>query len=64
MKNKSEVPHLFSLFKSQVETMLNCKIQKLRTDGGTEFNPISSLHPNVIHQFTTRKVGKPHYKGA
>ncbi|KAJ4744580.1 polyprotein [Rhynchospora pubera] len=50
VKQKSDVPHVFSLFKSQVENALNTTIKTLRTDGGTEFKRISSMFPHIIHQ--------------
>jgi hypothetical protein len=52
MKNKSEVPHLFSLFKSQVENLLDTIIKIQRTDGGTEYKPITKTFPQITHQVT------------
>jgi Integrase core domain len=50
MKHKSEVCHIFSLFKVQVEIFLEKNIMILRTDGGTEFKPILHKFPHLIHQ--------------
>ncbi|KAJ3697958.1 hypothetical protein LUZ61_001663 [Rhynchospora tenuis] len=52
MKSKSEVPHIFSKFKFQVENLLQSSIKVLRTDGGTEFKPIATQHPQLVHQTT------------
>jgi hypothetical protein len=52
MKNKSEVPFLFSRFKAQVENLLSTTIKTLRTDGGTEYLPITKQFPHIIHQTT------------
>ena len=52
MQHKSEVPHIFSLFKAQVENLLNHTIKTLRTDGGTEYKPIPTKFPKIIHQPT------------
>ncbi|KAJ3704083.1 hypothetical protein LUZ61_007788 [Rhynchospora tenuis] len=50
LKNKHEVPHIFSQFKAQVENLLQSTIKILRTDGGTEFKPIAAQHPQITHQ--------------
>jgi hypothetical protein len=50
MKIKSEVPHLFSCFKSQVENLFSTKIKTLRTDGGTKYLPICNQHSHIIDQ--------------
>lgn len=52
MKNKSEVPYLFSCFKNQVENLLSTKIKILRTDDGTEYLPITKQFSQIIHQTT------------
>jgi Integrase core domain len=52
MKHKSEVCHIFSLFKAQVESLLEKNIKIHRTDGGTEFKPILTKFPHLIHQET------------
>ncbi|KAJ4777852.1 polyprotein [Rhynchospora pubera] len=52
MKQKSEVSHIFSLFKAQVENLLNTTIKILRSDGGTEYKPITKFFPQIIHQTT------------
>ncbi|KAJ4767670.1 Gag/pol [Rhynchospora pubera] len=50
MKQKSEVSHIFSIFKAQVENLLDCTIKTLRTDGGTEYKPITNQFPQILHQ--------------
>lgn len=50
LHSKDEVSHVFSLFKSQVENLLNSTIKILRTDGGTEFKPITCMFPSILHQ--------------
>lgn len=50
LHTKDEVPKVFSLFKCQIENLLNTTIKTLRTDGGTEFKPIPRLFPQIIHQ--------------
>jgi GAG-pre-integrase domain len=45
LKNKSDVLQAFTLFKLQVENLLNTNIKTLRTDGGAEFKPIASKFP-------------------
>ncbi|KAJ3686759.1 hypothetical protein LUZ61_015923 [Rhynchospora tenuis] len=52
MVHKHEVVNIFSLFKQQVENQFNTNIQTLRTDGGTEFKPIATKFPQIIHQLT------------
>lgn len=52
MKNKSEVPHLFSIFKAQIENLLSTTLKTLRTDGGTEYIPITKQFSQIIHQTT------------
>jgi Integrase core domain len=51
-KLKSEVCHIFSLFKAQVENLLNTTIKVLRTDKGTEYKPIASMFSQIVHQTT------------
>lgn len=41
---------MFTLFKAQVENLLNRTIKILRTDGGPEFKPITRTFPSIIHQ--------------
>ncbi|KAJ4762199.1 Gag/pol [Rhynchospora pubera] len=50
MKQKSEVTHIFSNFKAQVENLLNTTIKILRSDGGTEYKPITKYFPQIVHQ--------------
>ncbi|KAJ4767139.1 hypothetical protein LUZ62_077514 [Rhynchospora pubera] len=50
LKQKSDVPHVFTLFKAQVENILGTSIKVLRTDGGTEFKKISAQFPTILHQ--------------
>jgi Integrase core domain/GAG-pre-integrase domain len=50
MKHKSEISNIFSSFKSQVENLLNKFIQILRSDGGSEYLPITKMFPQIIHQ--------------
>jgi Reverse transcriptase (RNA-dependent DNA polymerase)/gag-polypeptide of LTR copia-type/Integrase core domain/GAG-pre-integrase domain len=50
LKQKSEVVHVFAKFKAQVENMFNCHIKTLRTDGGSEFKPITTQFPQILHQ--------------
>jgi GAG-pre-integrase domain/Integrase core domain len=50
LKNKSDVLQAFTLFKLQVENLLNTNIKTLRTDGGVEFKPIASKFPQLVHQ--------------
>lgn len=52
MANKSDVAHIFSRFKAQVENLFNSTITILRTDGGTEYKPIQKKFPQIIHQIT------------
>jgi hypothetical protein len=52
MRTKSEVPHIFSRFKAQVENLFSTTIKTLRTDGGTEYLPIHTQFPHIIHQTT------------
>ncbi|KAJ4793324.1 polyprotein [Rhynchospora pubera] len=52
MANKSDVVTIFSAFKCQVENLFNCTIKILRTDGGTEFKPITTKFPHIVHQTT------------
>jgi Reverse transcriptase (RNA-dependent DNA polymerase) len=42
--------HVFSAFKAQVENLLQSNIKILRTDGGTEYKPISRLFPTIVHR--------------
>jgi hypothetical protein len=66
MKQKSEVYHIFSLFKVQVENLLNTIIKTLRTDGGTEYKPIATHFPQIIHQtscpYTPQQNGVAEHK--
>ncbi|KAJ4790150.1 polyprotein [Rhynchospora pubera] len=50
MQSKSEVPQIFTKFKLQVENLLQSKIKVLRTDGGSEYKPIDSHYPELVHQ--------------
>jgi Integrase core domain len=52
MKSKDESVHVFSLFKSQIENLLNASIKILRSDGGTEYKSIARLFPSIVHQTT------------
>ncbi|KAJ1686058.1 hypothetical protein LUZ63_017448 [Rhynchospora breviuscula] len=52
MMNKSDVSTIFTKFKAQVENLFSTNIKVLRTDGGAEFKPISTLFPQIIHQTT------------
>ncbi|KAJ3703988.1 hypothetical protein LUZ61_007693 [Rhynchospora tenuis] len=52
LKTKDELSTIFTMFKQQVETLLNHKIKILRTDGGAEFKPLSRLFPQITHQIT------------
>jgi GAG-pre-integrase domain len=52
LKSKDELVHVFSLFKAQIENVLNASIKTLRSDGGTEYKPIARLFPSLIHQTT------------
>ncbi|KAJ4746261.1 Gag/pol [Rhynchospora pubera] len=52
LTSKSEVLRVFSTFKLQAENMLGTNIKTLRTDGGTEFKPISTRYPQIVHQIT------------
>lgn len=52
LHSKNEVVRVFSLFKSQVETLLSHSIKTLRTDGGTRYAKISRIHPSIVHQKT------------
>lgn len=48
--SKDEVTKVFSLFKAQAENILNTTLKILRTDGGTEFKPITRLFSQILHQ--------------
>ncbi|KAJ4818128.1 hypothetical protein LUZ62_030694 [Rhynchospora pubera] len=52
LRTKDELPKVFSLFKQQVENLLNHTIKILRTDGGTEYKPLSRLFPQITYQTT------------
>lgn len=52
LKRKSEIPFIFSRFKAQVENLLSHKIKTLRTDGGSEYLPITKQFPHILHQTT------------
>jgi GAG-pre-integrase domain len=52
LRTKDEVVHVFSSFKAQIENLLNSTIKVLRTDGGTEYKPITQMFPSIIHQQT------------
>ncbi|KAJ4767348.1 polyprotein [Rhynchospora pubera] len=52
LASKDEVAKVFSNFKIQVENLIGRNIKILRTDGGTEFKPISRLFPQIVHQLT------------
>lgn len=50
MQTKDELPKIFSLFKSQVESLLQTTIKVLRTEGGSEYKPILRAHRQITHQ--------------
>lgn len=50
MWHKSEVLHIFSQFKAQIENLLGTSIKILRTDEGTEYKPITTHFPSILHQ--------------
>ncbi|KAJ3708372.1 hypothetical protein LUZ61_012077 [Rhynchospora tenuis] len=52
LHSKDEVVTVFSRFKLQVENLFSSTIKILRTDGGTEFKPITRLFPQLVHQIT------------
>ncbi|KAJ4771019.1 Gag/pol [Rhynchospora pubera] len=52
LRTKDELPKVFALFKQQVENLLNHTIKILRTDGGTEYKPLSRLFPQITYQTT------------
>jgi hypothetical protein len=52
MKNKSEVCDIFSRFKCQIENLLSTNIKTLRTDGVTEYKPIATKFPQLVHETT------------
>jgi GAG-pre-integrase domain len=52
LRTKDEVVHVFSLFKAQVENLLNTTIKVLRMDGGIEYKPIQRMFPSITHQQT------------
>lgn len=43
---------MFTLFKAQVENLLNCSIKVLRSNGGTGYKPLSRLFPSILFQTT------------
>jgi hypothetical protein len=52
LRSKDELSHIFFVFKAQVENLFNASIKTLRTDGGTEYKPLSRLFPQIVHQVT------------
>jgi GAG-pre-integrase domain len=52
LKTKDKVTNVFTLFKSQVKNLLNTTIKVLRTDGGTEYKPLTKKFSQIIHQIT------------
>jgi Reverse transcriptase (RNA-dependent DNA polymerase)/gag-polypeptide of LTR copia-type len=50
MATKGEVLSIFTRFKNQVENLLSTTIKTLRTDGGTEYKPIHTRFPHLVHQ--------------
>ncbi|KAJ4764474.1 Gag/pol [Rhynchospora pubera] len=52
LQSKDEVLQIFTSFKLQVENLLSNTIKVLRTDGGTEFKPITKRFPQLVHQIT------------
>ncbi|KAJ4753743.1 hypothetical protein LUZ62_088148 [Rhynchospora pubera] len=50
LKCKSDVLHVFTRFKAQVENLFETSIKTLRTDGGTEYKPITNAFPQLVHQ--------------
>ncbi|KAJ1700890.1 hypothetical protein LUZ63_000669 [Rhynchospora breviuscula] len=52
LSSKAEVVSIFTNFKLQVENLFDRKIKRLRTDGGTEFRPLTRLFPELVHQLT------------
>ncbi|KAJ1692595.1 hypothetical protein LUZ63_009293 [Rhynchospora breviuscula] len=52
LHTKDELSQVFSLFKTKIENLLGCNIKVLRTDGGTEYKPLSRLFPNITFQTT------------
>lgn len=54
LSHKNQVPHIFALFKAQIENLLGTHIKVLCTDGVTEYKPIAcqfqTLHikPRVL----------------
>jgi hypothetical protein len=47
---KSDVPKLFTQFKTRVENLLCQKTRTLQCDGGTEFKPIMQMYPEITFQ--------------
>jgi hypothetical protein len=52
LKCKSDTLQAFTLFKAQVENLLNTTIKNLRSDGGGEFMPIAKAFPQLVHQIS------------
>jgi Reverse transcriptase (RNA-dependent DNA polymerase) len=52
LHSKDELSHVFSIFKAQVENLFQTTIKTIRTDGGTEYKPLSRLFPQIVHQIT------------
>lgn len=52
LHSKDEVVRVFTLFKAQAKNLLNTTIKTLRTDGGTEYKPLSHLFLALIYQVT------------
>lgn len=52
MHTKDELAKIISLFKTQVENLLQTPIKVLQTDVGTKYNSILHVHPQISHQTT------------
>jgi hypothetical protein len=52
LHSKDELSHIFSMFKAQVENLFNTSIKTLRTDGGSEYKPLSRIFPQIVYQTT------------
>lgn len=54
LKQKSEVTSTFTTFMAYVRTQFNCQIKTVQTDGGGEFQPLTSLlaTQGIIHRLT------------
>jgi hypothetical protein len=52
LKFKDELVHVFSLFKAQIENVLNASIKTLRSNGDIEYKPIAQLFSPIFYQTT------------